>query len=241
MGKLQIFTKEFHWEQTHLKLQSDNPDVFESAKSAVLHSRSLLEQYIITHPIFGTLLEPIEVDLSAPEFIRNMMAAGIKAGVGPMASVAGGLAEISTAAMMKIGCKLALAENGGDISIKGNQMVIIGASSGENSIAKQMGFKIKPKDMPIGVCTSAGSVGHSISLGDADAVIVFSSSAFLSDAAATSIANVIKSTDPEGSIQKALECAESIEGINGCVAICGGFVGICGRTPEMVQVLDSDV
>ena len=241
MGEIKTFTTEFHWEQTHLKLQSDNPDVFDSVKSAVLHSRTLLEQYILTHPTFVTSLEPIEVDLNAPAFIRNMMSAGIKAGVGPMAAVAGGLAEISTTAMMIKGCKLALAENGGDISIKGKQMVIIGASSGENPIAKKIGFKIKPKDMPIGVCTSAGRVGHSISLGDADAVIVFSSSAFLSDAAATSIANVVNRTDPEGSIQKALERAESIEGITGCMAICGGFIGICGRTPEMVQVLDSDV
>jgi ApbE superfamily uncharacterized protein (UPF0280 family) len=238
---MNIFKSEFHWKQTHMKLKCDLAATFGNAKSAVMNSRLLLEAYISTHPDFVTSIEPLEVDLTAPEFMRRMMHAAITADVGPMAAVAGGLSEVATEAMVAEGCKFCLAENGGDISIKGNRPTTIGVYAGENELGNKIGFKIKPDELPMGVCTSAGTVGHSISLGDADAVIIFSSDGFLSDAAATAVGNYVKTTDPEGAIQGALEKAESIEGIKGCMILCCGLVGITGRIPDTVEVLDSDL
>jgi ApbE superfamily uncharacterized protein (UPF0280 family) len=238
---MEVYTTELHWQQTHMKLQGDVKDILENAKSAVLSTRSILEQYILSHPDFVNTLEPMEVDLNAPLFIRNMMVASQNAGVGPMATVAGGLSEVATETMIALGGKFALADNGGDISIKGNKPVTIGVYAGSNRVAGKVAFKIKPDELPMGVCTSAGSVGHSISLGDADAVIVFSNSAFLSDAAATSIANQVKSIDPEGSIQHALEQAEDMAEVRGCMVFIGDLVGRTGKIPDMVEVVDSDV
>ena len=235
------FIGELHLKQTHMKLRADSQEAVESAKDAVINTRVLLEHYIFEHPDFISSLDPLEMDPNAPKFIRNMIQAGLLADVGPMAAVAGGLSEVATNAMLANHSRLALAENGGDISIKGVEPITIGVYAGENSIAKKVGFKIKPGDLPLGVCTSAGLVGHSLSFGDADAVIIFSTSAFLSDASATSVANLVKSKDPEMSIQNALEKAESIVGLKGCMIFIGELVGKTGKIPEMVEVIDSDV
>ena len=185
-GNSRYFRHKLDIDQTHMKLISDSLDAVTIVKRAVIHNRNFLERYIQQHPEFQTSLEPIELDPLAPEFIRKMMQAGLAAGVGPMASVAGGLAEIATSAMIKHGCKLAVTDNGGDISIMGERNFTVGVYTGAQSLAQNVGFKVKSGDLPLGVCTSAGVIGHSISFGDADAVVVFSGSAFLADAAATS-------------------------------------------------------
>jgi ApbE superfamily uncharacterized protein (UPF0280 family) len=231
---------EFRIQQTYMRLQSDNEDSFSYAKSAVSHNRNLLENYIENHPDFLTALEPLEIDHSAPELIRNMMRAGITANVGPMAAVAGGLSEVATEAMMRAKCKFALANNGGDISIKGENNVKVGLYGGEDSIAGNVVFSIKPEDLPLGICTSAGVLGHSISFGDSDAVVIFCRSAFLADAAATSVANFVKQTDPEGTIQNALEIAEDIEGVLGCMIFIGDKVGTAGWLPELIEIQNID-
>lgn len=222
-------------------MQCDTENGMEMGKKAVTNARLVLEKYIARHPDFEILFEVTEVDPDAPEFIRKMVKSGIKAGVGPMASVAGGLAEVATDAMYSVGSQRGIANNGGDISIQGTMGATIGLFGGKNKVAERVGFRIEPEELPIGVCSSAGEVGHSISLGDADAVVVFSASAFLSDAAATACANLVRLGDPEGSIQNALEKAETIEGVTGCLVFAGSLVGKTGRLPEMVEVIDSDL
>ncbi len=244
MSEMQVlYSNEFHWKETHMKLKSDRPGAFDSARQAVLHSRTLLEQYIAEHTEFLASLEPLDVDLNAPEFVREMMYAGLAAGVGPMAAVAGGLSEVATEAMIGSGCKckLAMADNGGDVSIKGERSVNIGIYAGKNQVAKQVGFKIRYDNLPLGVCTSAGQVGHSISFGDAEAVIIFSRSAFLSDAAASAVANRVKQNDAEATVQAALEKAETIKGVQGCMVIVGDLVGTVGKMPEMIEIIDNDL
>jgi ApbE superfamily uncharacterized protein (UPF0280 family) len=235
-----IFTSEFHLKQTHMVLKCDTKEGIERAKQAVSASRMILESYIAQHPEFRHAMDCEKIDLMAPELVRSMMEAGQKAVVGPMASVAGALSEVATDAMILCKSHYAVAENGGDISLKGIKEVKIGIYAGKNEIAEKFGFMVKPDDLPMGICTSAGNVGHSISFGDADAVVVFSKSALLSDASATAIANVVKTNDPEGSIQRALEKAETIEGILGSIVFMGSHIGRTGRLPEMVNVVDYD-
>lgn len=236
-----MFSSEFHWKETHMVLKCDLEKGFDVAKLAVLKSRFILETYIKNHPNFKFALEIDRTDPDAPEFIKKMMDAGIKAGVGPMASVAGGISEEATEAMIFNKCSSAMVENGGDISIKGKKEVKIGIFAGGKETAEKTGFRIKPEELPLGICTSAGNVGPSISFGNADAVVVFSKSAFLSDAAATAIGNIVKINDPEGSIQNALEKAESIDGVMGCLVFIDKLVGKTGNLPEMVEVIDIDL
>jgi ApbE superfamily uncharacterized protein (UPF0280 family) len=222
-------------------LKCDRMEGIEKAKGAVGASRLLLENYIASHPDFVHALQTERVDLTAPEIVRKMMEAGMLCEVGPLASVAGALSEIATDAMISVGAKLALGENGGDISVKGEREVRVGIYAGEKSIARQLGFRIKSDDLPLAICTSSGTLGHSISMGESDAVVVFSKSAYLADAAATSLANLVVERDPEGSIQNALEKAEGIDGISGCMVFIGELVGRWGKLPEMVEVIDFDL
>lgn len=236
-----MFCSEYHLKQTHMVLKCDVKRGIAESKIAVFNARFTLDTYITNHPDFRFAFDTRDVDPDAPKFVKKMMAAGIAADVGPMASVAGGLSEIATDTMIATLCKSAIAENGGDISIKGIREAKIGIYRGQNRLAGTVGFLIKPEDLPLGICTSAGEVGHSISLGDADAVVVCSKSAFLSDAAATAIANIVSLNDSEASIQRALERAEAIEGVTGCLVLIGALVGRTGHLPEMVEVLDADL
>ena len=237
----EVFSSEFHLKQTHMVLKCDFELGIEKAKSAVSGARLLLENYMSSHPDFKYALTTEKIDPIAPEIVRKMMEAGQLAGVGPMASVAGALSEVATNAMISIGSQYALSENGGDISVKGTKDVKIGIYAGNNKSVEKVGFKVKVHEIPLGICTSAGEVGPSLSLGEADAVIIFSKSACLADAAATSCANMVKKIDPEGSIQKALEKAETIEGVKGCIVFIGPLVGRWGNIPEMVEVIDYDL
>ncbi|MFC1927875.1 UPF0280 family protein, partial [Chloroflexota bacterium] len=85
---------------------------------------------------------------------------------------------------------------------------------------------ITPRETPLGICTSSGTVGHSLSLGSADAVIVLSPSTALADAAATALCNVVKTPDD---IPQAIERAQSIEGLRGLVIIVGDNMGVWGK------------
>jgi ApbE superfamily uncharacterized protein (UPF0280 family) len=86
-------------------------------------------------------------------------------------------------------------------------------------------IKVRKEEMPLGVCTSSGTVGHSLSFGCADACCVKSGSAALADAAATAIGNIVKS---EKDIQNGLTTGMKIEGVLGIVIIIGGQLGAAG-------------
>ena len=63
------------------------------AKEIVLEERGYLEAFIKSHPEFAESLEPWHFDGPSPEIVRDMLTAGKNAGVGPMAAVAGAIAE----------------------------------------------------------------------------------------------------------------------------------------------------
>lgn len=89
----------------------------------------------------------------------------------------------------------------------------------------KVALKVKPVDMPVGICTSSATVGPSVSLGRADAVCVLSASATLADAAATAIGNMVKKdTDIQGALEKGME----IPGVRGALVIVGKKIGLIG-------------
>jgi ApbE superfamily uncharacterized protein (UPF0280 family) len=200
-------------------------DLKSKAHELVVKYRRMLEEYIERHPSFITSLEPVAVDDDAPPLVRDMAKAAKKTGVGPMAAVAGAIAEAVGSELLYFSPEV-IVENGGDIYIKSSEKRLIGIYAGKSTLTGRVGLEIKAEDTPLGVCTSSGTVGHSLSYGKADAVIVLSPSTALADAAATSIGNrILKPKD----IPAGIEFAQTIKGLKGLVIIQGEQMGVWGE------------
>jgi ApbE superfamily uncharacterized protein (UPF0280 family) len=187
--------------------------------------RDMLEGHIERHPAFRDALEASPVDEDAPHIVKAMMNAAVKAGVGPMAAVAGAMAEFVGGELLAFSPEI-IVENGGDIYIRSLKKRVIGIYAGKSPITGQIGLEIEGAATPLGICTSSGTVGHSLSYGRADAVIALAGSAALADAAATAIGNLI---ERPADIASGLERAQSIEGLRGMVIIVGGDMGLFGE------------
>lgn len=198
------------------------------AENSVLRYRKEIEDHIRMFPEFQMSLEPItfnEKQLNTfPEIIKSMLYASNKAGVGPMAGVAGAIAEFVGKDLLSLSNNIVV-ENGGDIFIKTVKDRQLGIYAGESSLSGKIALLIKAEDTPLGICTSSGTVGHSLSFGKADAVCVVAKDTTLSDAAATAICNRIKTKDD---IVKGLNFSKTIEGIIGCVIIYQERIGSIG-------------
>ena len=200
-------------------------DLKRQAYELVVKYRRMLEEYIELHPSFQTSLEPVAVADDAPPLVSGMAEAAQKAGVGPMAAVAGAIAEAVGSELLTLSQEV-IVENGGDIYLKSLRKRLIGIYAGQSPLTGRVGLEIKAKDTPLGICTSSGTVGHSLSYGKADAVIVLAPSTALADAAATAIGNrILKPEDIAGGI----EFARSIGGLKGVVIIQGEQVGVWGE------------
>lgn len=194
-------------------------------KDAVIAQRGYLEGYIRRFPRFAQTLVPWPEDSLAPLIVQEMIQAGQRAGVGPMAAVAGAMAE-------RVGRELlsrtdeVIIENGGDIFIKTGRPLTVGVFAGKSPLSLKIGLQIQSSELPTSVCTSSGSVGHSLSKGNADAVCVICASCALADAAATAIGNRV--VDPRD-IETAIQWGRTIEGIEGIMVIFADKMGIWGR------------
>jgi ApbE superfamily uncharacterized protein (UPF0280 family) len=199
-------------------------DLKNESLSLVRKYRNSLLKYIKEHPLFLTSLEPVSVRMDAPPIVKLMSEAAEKAGVGPMAAVAGAIAEFVGNELLNFSPEIII-ENGGDIYLKSSKKRIIGVYAGESPLSDHIGLEIEGTETPVGICTSSGTVGHSLSFGTADAVVVVSQSAILADAVATAIGNLIKKQDD---IQKGIEFARCIDGIKGLLIIKDDKIGIWG-------------
>jgi ApbE superfamily uncharacterized protein (UPF0280 family) len=210
--------------ETDLYLRARS-DLKQEAYELVLKYRRVLEEYIKGHPLFLTSLEPLAVEKDAPPLVADMAEAAEKAGVGPMAAVAGAIAEAVGKELLAFSPEV-IVENGGDIYLKSLTKRRIGIYAGQSPLTKRVGLEIEGEETPLGVCTSSGTVGHSLSFGLADAVVVLSPSTALADAAATAVGNLIRR--PED-IPGGIEFARSISGLKGVVIIQGEQVGVWGE------------
>ena len=195
------------------------------ANKSVLKYRDALEKYIERHPSFLTSLEPLPVGDDAPRIVKSMAEAAMKVGVGPMASVAGAIAEFVGNELLTFSPEI-IVENGGDIYLKTLKKRIVGIYAGKSPLTGKIGLEINGEDTPLGICTSSGTVGHSLSHGKADAVIVLSKSATLADAAATAIGNLIAQPSD---IPNGIEFAKTTDGLKGVVIIEGDNIGLWGE------------
>jgi len=219
-----LLSYEVNVRETELQIRSDIV-LQDEAFASVYRFRNYIETYIKKNPNFLTSLTPLQWDAFAPAIIQQMMHAGTAANVGPMASVAGAIAEfVGRDLLMK--CKNVIIENGGDIFLRSDRDRLVGIFTGNSSPwRKKIVLRIPGSAGSVGICTSSGTVGHSISLGRADAVSIISGSATLSDAVATSIGNMIKSTQDIG---KSIERARRIEGVQGVLIVVKDKIGLWG-------------
>jgi hypothetical protein len=160
-----------------------------------------------------------------PGIVKEMAEAASKAYVGPMAAVAGAIAEMVGRGLL-VYCPEVIVDNGGDIFLHTQRPTKVGIYAGTSPLTGQLSMEIPPDDMPWGICTSSGTVGPSLSLGRSDAVVVLSSSCPLSDATATFIANKVKG---EKDIEEAIEEGQKIAGVRGIVAIVREKIGMWGE------------
>lgn len=233
MTKNNLFKQAFSLKESSCTIISDKEECIETAKFSIKNNRKLLENYIKKHPNFLHSLEPMDVQ-DGPEIVQLMTKASLKANVGPMAAVAGVLADLAVQNMVNIGCEVAVVENGGEVSAISNQPIDIAFVAGNESLSREMGFRLKT--FPAGVATSSGRFSHAFSFGDAEAVTIFAVDAALADAAATAVANLIMGDDIQGVIRQGIDKALKIDGVNGVFILYRDVVGKAGQIPELIKV-----
>ena len=220
--------------ETDLWVHADR-DLSADVREIVLQQRRYIEDTIARYPGFEKSLVPWRADDLHPRIISDMIRAGEAAGVGPMASVAGAIAEQVGLSLLQRSRQVVV-ENGGDVFLSTVDPVVTGIYAGRSPLSLKVGIRVGGQNRPLGVCTSSGTVGHSLSLGRADAVTVVASGCALADAAATATANQIRSrADVEG----AIEFARAIDTVEGVVVILGDRIGAWGNL-EIVPLGSTD-
>jgi ApbE superfamily uncharacterized protein (UPF0280 family) len=215
---------------THITIQETDLQIFtdksldkDFVKERVCLYRRQIENYIARDRRFLSSLKPIVMELNAPAIVKEMAKAAKRANVGPMAAVAGAIAEFLGRDLLKKGYKDIIIENGGDIFIVTRKMRKLGIYTGRAKLWNKLYLKIKSEYTPLGICASSGTIGHSLSFGSADAVVILSKSASLADAVATATANRISSRQD---LQEGVDFARSIKGISGAIIIIkNNFIG----------------
>ncbi|MCM8781310.1 MAG: UPF0280 family protein [Candidatus Omnitrophica bacterium] len=211
-----LYSSQLVIKETDLHILTDKPLNKDFLKQRLNTYRLDIERYIIKDKRFLTALKPIPVELNASRIIKRMSQAAKRANVGPMAAVAGAIAEFLGQDLLKQGYREVIIENGGDIFLKTEKTRKIAIYPGRLRYWRGLSLKINPRDTPLGICTSSGTVGHSLNFGYADSVVVLSKNVSLADAVATATANLVQS---EEHLNRAINFSKDIKGILGVVII----------------------
>lgn len=189
--------------------------------------RKKLDNYIETEPFFKKSLKPFSPVETAPEEAKDMAIATEIAGVGPMAAVAGLFArEVGEAILQNFSVEEMVIENGGDIFAVIKNELVLSVFAGESPLSERIGLVIPAETGKIGICTSAGTVGPSMSFGKADAVVVICKDAVLADAFATGFGNKVKSPND---VEKVINQSEKFPEILSMLIVCEDKIGIKGE------------
>lgn len=220
--------------ETDLYIRTSS-DLKDRALKSVLKYRKQIEEYISYHPEFAKTLKPLKLSGNYPMIIKNMTIASQKFDVGPMAAVAGAIAEFVGNDLMEFSDEVII-ENGGDIYLSSKRNRTVAIYAGDSPLSGKYGLEIKADATPLGICTSSGTVGHSLSFGKADAAVTLANSASLADAAATAIGNMVKTGND---INPALDYAKRSGLLKGVIIIKDDSMGAWGdielcELPEVI-------
>jgi ApbE superfamily uncharacterized protein (UPF0280 family) len=220
----------FHFRETFATILADDPSHVAAAKAGMMDARQVLEAYIACDPFFYATFDPYTPD-SDDLVITRMADATRKAGVGPMAAVAGTIAWAGVEAMQDTGAQFGVIDNGGDIALIADRPVRVGVHAGGAALSNRVAFVVPPRDSVLGICTSSATVGPSISFGIADAVTIFARDVALSDAWATAVCNEIRPDD-----RSVLDRINPDE-VDGVFAIMGDVTVRWGQLPPLVPAV----
>lgn len=197
--------------------------------------RAQIEDAIARRPVFLKSLVPLEDDPVDAPIVHRMIRAGKKAGTGPMAAVAGAVAEFVGQGLLARSGELII-ENGGDVFLKVAHPIVVGILAGKSSLSGRLGIRVEPTGLPLGVCTSSGTVGPSLSSGKAEAATIISRDVVLADAVATAMGNRI--SHPRD-LKGAVEWAMQVEGVDGALAVTGEVIAALGNL-ELVPLAERE-
>lgn len=206
---------------------------FDQVVGEIVRLRNELEAYGARHPEFIHSFAPVAPFPDAPPSAVAMARAAALAGVGPLAAVAGTIAQLAAEAGIAAGAEEAIVDNGGDIFMVLKTPATIGVYAGPASAGNRLGFAVEPAMTPLAVCASSGTMGHSTSLGQCDLAIVVAPDGALADAVATLTANRVRDVDD---IENALETAAALPGVSGAVVIKNNRFGMIGQLPPLVRI-----
>jgi len=195
------------------------------ARELLKKYRSDIQKYIKAHPEFLTSLVPVQAQNDAPDIVKHMCLAAEAVGVGPMAAVAGAISQYVGRDLGNYSDEIII-ENGGDIYMKNKTDKHILIYAGNSPLSNKVALLIPGENKSVGICTSSGTVGHSLSFGKADAVVIIAEDTLLADAAATAVCNMVKSVQD---INPSIDFAKSVPGIQGVVVIIGDKLGAWGK------------
>jgi len=229
----QLFKEHFTQKESLCTIISDQQKAIQAAKESIQRNYLELELHVRANPKFLHTLTPIPAP-EKPLVARLMAEAAQKADVGPMAAVAGAIADLAVEDMVRVGCEVAVVEDGGEISAQSDQPVDVAVAAGEEPLSKRFGFRLI--EFPIGVATSSGRFSHALSFGEAEAAVVFCKNAALADAAATAVGNVVRVGDARAGIQAGISRGLSIEGVEGVLILYKQQVGTGGKIPQIIKV-----
>jgi len=228
-----LFKQAFELKESRGIIISDSEDAIQTAMSSIKFHRKELEKYIQEHPRFLYSLQPVPVN-KGPKVAELMSEATEAAEVGPMAAVAGVLADLAVNDMVSKGAKVAVVENGGEASVVSDRPVDVALVAGDCPLSKRVGFRLEHS--PMGIATSSGVYSHALSFGDAEAVTIFARNAGLADAAATAVGNVVKGDDHRGAVECGIKRALSIKGVEGVFILYRDRVGKGGKVPLIIGI-----
>ena len=232
--KSNLYKESFSIRESSCSIICDKKVGIHIAKESINKNRVALENYCVTNPLFLSSFEPVHVT-DGPLIVNLMSIYSEKANVGPMAAVAGVLADMAVSDMIKEKCKVAVVENGGEVSAMSNIPIDVMLSAGNISLSNFFCFRLTT--FPIGIATSSGCFSHAFSFGDAEAATTFCKTAGLADAASTAVCNVVKGKKYDDAIKRGIEKAKSIQDVNGALIIYNDLIGTYGRIPKLIKVL----
>lgn len=238
MSRRSFAYSEFTHKGAKYRIGAVHPEI---VQDEIVRLRLQLETYIDVYPDFKNSFIPVEPIAGAPPIALEMHRAAQLTGVGPLAAVAGAIAERAARAAVRAARRETerdvIVENGGDIFIISDREVVVSLYAGDTPLSQHLAFKIPPGDTPLAVCSSSATMGHSKSFGRADLVTVVAAHGALADAAATALCNKVRWS---GDIDTVLESGIEIPGLKGILIVYGERVGMIGEIPELVRQRDPE-
>lgn len=233
-----MYQEEILYKNSRIKILTDKKELVSKAYDELVKQRTLIENYIKKDKFFESTLEPIKVKKTAPKIIKLMAEGAEIANVGPMAAVAGVIAEFICRRLVKEGAKVAIVENGGDIFAITNSPIKVGLFSGNNKLSGKLAFELNKKNTPISICSSSSFLGHSLSFGKCDLATVFSKKSYIADAVATAVCNKVKKVSD---IKKILDWGIKLNSVEGIIIIKNNKIGMIGHIPNLIKSKDQKI